>query len=161
MHWPAAAPSVGAFAPPPVQHASLVILGDVVCDMAPGSPPVFRLLASDLLCVNNEATHRLPLSKRLGLLESRVLGPRKGEAAVAGERLRLRQRDCFKLGHTAYLLRRFAPKLTHGTRGVYFLDAAAPFEVGPAARGVEWRRDDGGGVPETALLGWADQLAKV
>lgn len=160
MHWPIAAPSAGAFAPPPAQHACLVILGDVVCDAAPGSPPVFRLFASDLLCVGGEVTHGLPLSKRLGLLESRVLGPRKGEAAVAGERLRVRQRDCFKLGHTAYLFRRFAPKLTHGTRGVCFLDAAAPFAAGPAARGLEWRRDDDGRVPEPALLGWADQLAK-
>jgi hypothetical protein len=160
MQWPAAAPSAGAFSPPPAQHAGLVILGDVVCDAAPGSRPVFRLLACDLLCAGGEVTRGQPLSKRLGLLEARVLGPRKGEAAVAGERLRVRQRDCFKLGHLAYLLRRFAPKLTHGTHGVCFLDAAAPFVAGPAARGVEWRRDDEGGVPETALLGWADTLAK-
>ena len=160
MQWPKAAPSTGAFAPPAAQHESLVLLGDIVCDVAPGLPSVFRLLVSDVLNVGGEAASKMPLTKRLGLLESKVLGPRKGEAAVAAEKLRVRQRDHFKLGHVAYLVRRFLPKLTHRALGICFLDSSMPFQPGPTARGIEWRREDSGGVSEAALLQWADSLGK-
>jgi len=91
-----------------------------------------------------------------------VLGPRKAEAAVAAEKLRVRQRDHFKASHTAYLLTRFLAKLTHPALGVCLLDPAAPFAAGPASRGLEWRTadPDGVGVSEPKLMEWAEGMAK-
>jgi hypothetical protein len=175
MQWPKPGGSAAS-------HAGLVLAGEVVCDReAHGAPPTYRLLCYDLLAVDAQPLVALPLHKRMALLTRDVLEPRQRAAAAAApagatpspeavaiaaamkaEPLRVRQKDCFKLKHTAHLLRKFIPKLTHPNKGLVFLRADAPLAVsapqgGGGASAVDWRRDGAEQMPtEAELLAFAD-----
>ena len=101
-----------------------------------------------------------PLHKRLALLGAEVLEPRKG-ADTSGERLRVRQKDCFRLKYVPYILKQLMPKLTHKHDGLVFLQSEAPygapafFEWSPASPSAEPASDTS--VTEAELLAWAEQ----
>lgn len=97
-----------------------------------------------------------PLHKRLAMLASEVLAPRRSEAAVGAERLRVRAKDCFRLKHVPYLLHKFVPKLTHRARGLVFLDSEAPFAPGTTEAALDWLRTSQGGAQDGAQDGTQD-----
>ena len=107
------------------------------CTPLPGHhpPEVCRFLAYDLLACAGRAIGAQPLHKRLALLGAEVFAPRKA-ADTGGEKLRVRQKDCFRLKHVPYLLRQLMPQLTHAHRGLVFLLSDAPYG-GPGAV-AEW-----------------------
>ena len=104
-------------------------------DRAGDGPEVCRFLAYDLLACAGRAVGAQPLHKRLALLGAEVFAPRKA-ADTGGEKLRVRQKDCFRLKHVPYLLRQLMPQLTHAHRGLVFLLSDAPYG-GPGAV-AEW-----------------------
>ena len=103
-----------------------------------------------------------PLHKRLALLNTDVLPPRKASPAVATERLRVRAKDCFRLKYVPYLLDKFLAKVTHPTRGLIFLDAEASHAPGMSeSAGLEWLLEPPAGqatdaVPQAELVALAE-----
>ena len=69
----------------------------------------------------------------------------------------MRAKDCFRLKHTAHLLRKFIPKLSHPAKGLVFLKSNEPLDVSGAAStsAFEWLKV-GEGVAEAELLAFAD-----
>ena len=165
-------------------HSGLVLAGEIVSDREKvGDPPIQRLLCYDILALDGKSTATLPLSKRLALLGKEVLEPRRmvaagprtsdgatasadtaamAAAAVAmrGELLRVRQKDCFRLSHAAYLLRKFLPKLSHPVKGLVFLRSDTPFAAHNPGNVLDWRRlttpAGNGAMSEAELLSFAD-----
>jgi len=146
-----------------------VMLGELVCDKEGGGVAAWRLLATDVLAIDGKATATQPLQKRLALLESEVLNPRRAPGVdTTAEILRVRKKDCYRLKYIPYLIKQFIPKLTHPADGLTFLRAEEPHPcVRPTRLGtqsapavIEWSSDGGGegsGVPQSDLLAWAEK----
>ena len=144
-------------------HAGLVLAGEVVGDKeGEGGSTTWRLLAYDVLAIHGHSTGNQPLHKRLALLNTDVLPPRKASPAVATERLRVRAKDCFRLKYVPYLLDKFLAKVTHPTRGLIFLDAEASHAPGMSeSAGLEWLLEPPAGqatdaVPQAELVALAE-----
>ena len=159
MHWPKAAAAEGGSGSGGGVHTHLILAGEIVCDKE-GTNETWRLLCYDLLVLDRKSLISMPLHKRLALLNQQVLDPRKTPAAtehVQKEKLRVRAKDCFRLKHTAHLLRKFIPKLSHPAKGLVFLKSNEPLDVSGAAStsAFEWLKV-GEGVAEAELLAFAD-----
>lgn len=153
--------------PPPSVRPLPAPPSELVCDKeGAGAPPVWRLLAYDVLAIGGKPLTKMPLHKRMALIGKEVINPRKHPthaSAVAAEALRVRQKDCFRLKHVGHLLRKFIPKLSHPAKGLVFLEAEAPFTAGTVSSALDWYSQagagggvPGGGVPEPELLAFAD-----
>ena len=118
MAWPRAQQPMGS-------AGEMVIAGEIVADTDGASAvPVWRMLCYDLLALDGKSLGAMALSKRMALLGAEVLSPRKVPAhapAVAAEKLRVRQKDCFRLKHVPHLIRKFIPKLSHPAKGLVFV----------------------------------------
>eukprot|EP00965_Chrysotila_dentata_P086755 2863613-Pleurochrysis_carterae.AAC.1 len=94
---------------------------------------------------------------------SQVVAPRKALGALSSERLRVRQKDNFRLKYVPYLLTEFKRKLTHGHGGLVFLHSEAPLCVHASDAVIAWvPTDDGsldhtGSVSEAELTAWAKE----
>ena len=158
MRWPKAPDGAGG-SDASSQHNRMVVAGELVRDSeGGGAPAVWRLLCYDLLAIDGKSLVASPLTKRMALL-SLQLNARKAPAhaaAVNAERLRVRQKDCFRLKHVGHLLRKFLPKLTHPAVGLVFLEAESSAKGGTSATVLDWRREGTGEVPESELLAFAD-----
>ena len=162
MHWPTAAPPTGSSGTGggSCTHTGLVVAGDLVCDKEnETAQSVWRLLVYDLIALHGKACGNQPLHKRLALLTSEVIGPRKAIPAVGTEMLRVRAKDCFRLKYVPYLLRQFKSKLSHQVRGLVFLESNALFKTGTsAAIAYDWYRSGHGRtiVDEVDLVAFAE-----
>ncbi|KAL3895877.1 MAG: hypothetical protein SGPRY_013406, partial [Prymnesium sp.] len=91
---------------------------------------VWRFLCHDLLALEGQPITEQPLQKRLALLESELLAPRKATGIdLSSEKLRVRKKDCYRLKYIPYLLKQFIPKLTHAANGLVLLPSDVPFQV--------------------------------
>jgi len=171
MHWPrlpssaavAREGSMGGAGGSEGTHAGLVLAGEVVGDKeGEGGSTTWRLLAYDVLAIHGNSTCNQPLKKRLALLNTDVLPPRKASPAVATERLRVRAKDCFRLKYVPYLLDKFLAKVTHPIRGLIFLKDDACHAPGTSeSAGLDWLLEPPAGqatnaVPQAELVALAE-----
>jgi len=139
----------------------VLLLADLVCDREAQGSAVWRLLCHDLLACDGQSLVDQPLQKRLALLESEVLAPRKAPGVdLSTEKLRVRKKDFYRLKYIPYLLKQFIPKLTHSADGLIILPADTPYPVETGnPRALEWRKGSSSGdgvVGEKELVLWAE-----
>ena len=159
MAWPRANLPMGSPGP-------MVLAGEIVSDSDGASAaPVWRMLCYDLLALDGRPLSAMPLSKRMALIGAEVLNPRKAPAhasAVAAEKLRVRQKDCFRLKHVPHLLTKFIPKLSHPAKGLVFVASDAKLSAdGASTRAYDWYSsrggaDDAGAVAQGELVAFAE-----
>ena len=114
---------------------------------------------------NFSVVHSFCHRKMLALLGAEVIAPRKA-SDTSGEKLQVRQKDCFRLKHVPYLLRKLLPELTHAHCGLVFLQSNAPYggpgsvaEWSPTSLSTDESTAPGAEPPmtDTELVAWAER----
>ena len=141
-------------APQANQHRTLLD-GILVEDMDPTDRTLTRrFLIFDIITYEGGIMAWRPFSQRQKCIIDGIIEPRKrleGEGGYdfSGEPIRIRRKDFFEIDKAGHLIDTFAPKLTHESDGIVFVNKDHRYVVGKEGeKGKRWLKWGGEGEGE-------------
>ena len=99
-------------------------------------PSIIRLLLTDVIYINGMSLKSLPYTQRLSALRKEIID--RIHETKDQDRERIQQspyksialRDCWPIDQLSKIRDSLIPSLTHACKGIFIIDAAAPYAYG-------------------------------
>ena len=128
-------------------HAATLLDGELVQDKNPdGSAGPLYFLIYDIIALQGKSVMSLPLSKRLHLVHSKVIEPRRlfKHAAQWGglfqhDKFELRLKNMYRAESIRHVIHRVLPNLPHEQDGLIFTPVDKPYIPGTDEGLIKWK----------------------
>ncbi|KAF9580931.1 Dcp1p-Dcp2p decapping enzyme complex alpha subunit [Lunasporangiospora selenospora] len=130
---------------PNVLHSDTIVDGELVSDLEPDGQRLVRYLAFDLIAYRGHSITEKPFRSRLGRLQSEFITPYREQLKTAHPQFINSQpfRVSLKEINLSYgidkMFREVIPNLKHGTDGLMFTSAIAPYVPSTNSKMLKWK----------------------